>query len=172
MFGRGGRYICRRSPRAGHSNRWCITISLLLLHIRHVEAILGFILFRCAFRGMCCVLNRKIMTCSCLCNRSKGSFKFGVVMCAKTALPVVSIAQLFSHSSFLLFLNICFAVCIFTGRFGCCLAAPAFARVSALSFPCMLVCPGIHCNVSLIVWALIIELAASAKDWHIVFPAL
>lgn len=105
MFGRGGRYICRRSPRAGHSSRWCVTVSWLL-HIKHVGAILGFILFRCAFRGMCCVLNLKIMTCSCLCNRSNGSFKFGVVMCAKTALPVVSIAQLFSHSSLLLFLNI------------------------------------------------------------------
>jgi hypothetical protein len=99
----GGRYICRRSPRARHSNRWCVTVSWLLLHIKHVGAILGFILFRCAFRGMCCVLNQKIMTCSCLCNRSKESFKFGVVICAKTALPVVSITQLFSHSSFLLF---------------------------------------------------------------------
>ena len=38
--------------------------------------------------------------------------------------------------------------------------------MSALSFPCMLLCPGIHCKVSLTAKVLMNELMDRARDWH------
>ena len=53
-------------------------------------------------------------------------------------LPFSLFAQEFSHSIFVLDFIICLVVDCDTGFIGCSLAAPFFARVSALSFPSIL----------------------------------
>ena len=75
------------------------------------------------------------------------SFDEGVDMCANTFLPVFPCAHLFIQSSLVLTLSICLTVCIGVLMFGCSCLLPFLARVSALSFPGMFECPGIHCMV-------------------------
>ena len=77
------------------------------------------------------------------------SFGFGVVMCWNMTLPVSPEAHSFIHSSFLLALIVCLVFSMEVGTSGCGHDAPRFAKVSALSLPCILTCPGIHWSVSL-----------------------
>ena len=68
----------------------------------------------------------------------------------------------FTHSCLYVCLIICFAVLSVVGFGGCVLSEPCFASLSALSLPCMSVCPGIHCIVNLMAW-LVFNLSARMR---------
>ena len=57
-------------------------------------------------------------------------------------------AHLFSQSSFSLFFSICLMVFCVQGGIFCGFVAPILASLSAVSFPLMLQCPGIHWSVT------------------------
>ena len=146
-FGDDGRYAVLRSVRPGHVKRWCETVSSEQSQSGQSGEMSGLILCRCEFSGMCWVRSLKTMACSGLAREFKASFGFGVAICLNTLLPVVPIAHSISHCSLLFLLIMFFAVCSEAGLSICTSVAPLFASVSALSFPCMSVCPGIHCKV-------------------------
>ena len=102
---------------------------------------------------MCLDLRRKMVTCSRLLRWLTLSFREGVVMCWNMVRPVVPVAHRFIQSSFMFCLMICLVVLYDTGWVCCWYVAPCFANLSALSFPVMLACPGIHCKRSLTLWA-------------------
>ena len=148
-----GRYCALRSFRAGHSKRWCSTVSLGDGQRGQERSSLTPILDKWEFSGTCCVRRRKIVLDSFLFSSFILSFGFGVVMCWNMVLPVSPIAHSFIHSSFLFALIICLAVSMEVGTSGCGHDAPCFAKVSALSLPCIFTCPGIHWRVRLISWS-------------------
>ena len=149
MSGSGGRSWTLRSASLGQWNRQCSIVSSRWLHKRawHIFfAITPIIPFSIAFNGMCCFLSLKMVDRSFLLNLSMSPFGFGVVMYLNKILPVFTNAHLFSNSSLQFNWMICFAawnvawICVF------------FAKVSALSLPGMLECPGIYCKITLMSW--------------------
>ena len=140
-----GWYSVHRSSTCGHTNRWCATVSSGHGLRGHPESAIAPILFRCAFRGTCPHLSLKMVTCSSLLRRCILSLGFGVVMWINRSmdLPVVLFAHSFLQFS-VLYCLICLAVVMEAVLFCCVHLVPCLARVSALSFPCMFVCPGIH----------------------------
>ena len=87
------------------------------------------------------------MTCSFLPRELIASCGLGCVMWGKIALPLLHVAQLFSHSIFEFDLIICLHVFRDTGKLGCSWVAPFFASISAVSFPGRSQWLGIHCRV-------------------------
>ena len=172
MSGFRGRNSARRSFSCGHSNRWCATVSSRHGQRGQPESVIAPILFRCAFRGTCWHLRRKMVTCSSLFKRFKLSFGLGVVICSNMDLPVILFAHSFLQSSVLYCLIVCLAVFIVAVLFNWGHLAPCFASVSALSFPWMFVCPGIHCSVMLMLWSAItfpIVQESFLIDWSLEF---
>ena len=76
------------------------------------ESVIAPILFRCAFRGTCWHLRRKMVTCSSLLRRLILSLGLGVVICVNMDLPVALFAHSFLQSSVLYCLIVCLAVFI------------------------------------------------------------
>ena len=153
MSGFCGRNLARRSSSCGHTNKWCATVSSRHGQRGQPESAIAPILFRCAFRGTCWHLRRKMVTCSSLLRRFILSLGLGVVICAKKDLPVVLFAHSFLQSSDLYCLIVCLAVFMVAVLFNWGHLAPCLASLSALSFPWMFVCPGIHWSVTLMLWS-------------------
>ena len=78
-----------------------------------------------------------------------GSDWFGLLISAYMARPVVPVVHLFSHSSLKLFFKICVVVEMLQDFSGCSFCVPALAKRSAVSFPGISECPGIHWRVTL-----------------------
>ena len=150
MSGFCGRRRSLRSCRLGQWNRWCSTVSLGCRQSWQVAGWSFLMRFRWLFSCTCPVLSLKIIDCSSLWSLLIGSLGLGLVMWLKTALPVVFVAQLLSHSSCKLDFIIWTAVSYDTGTSGWGRLAPCLARVSASSFPLSQVWPGIHCSTTLI----------------------
>ena len=77
-----------------------------------------------------------------------GSALLGVVMYENIDLPVLHMAQSFSHSILILLFIICLQVSCDTGLSSCSCEAPFLANMSALSFPLMSQWLGIHCSTT------------------------
>ena len=155
MSGFCGRYSVRRSFKAGHTNRWCVTVSSGLRQRGHPASVLAPILVRCWLRGMCWDLSRKMVTCSFLLRRLMLSFLFGVFMCSKMDLPLSLVSHSFIQIADFFCLMVCLAVFMDALVMRWVHLAPNLASLSARSLPGMLVCPGIHCRVMSMSWVLI-----------------
>ena len=112
MSGFRGRNSARRSASCGHTKRWCATVSSRHGQRGQPESAIAPILFRCAFRGTCWHLRRKMVTCSSLLRRLILSLGLGVVICVNMDLPVPLFAHSFLQSSVLYCLIVCLAVFI------------------------------------------------------------
>ena len=97
---------------------------------------------------------------------------FGLDMYLNIDLPFSHLAHEFSHSIFVFDFIICLVVDWDTGFIGCSLAAPFFARVSALSFPLILQWLGIHCRIRVILWHSRKELILLERSLMAVFSCL
>ena len=111
----------------------------------HAEVVCAPILCKCLFRAMCCILMRKMVLWSFLLKAFTLSALFGTGMCLKSSLPVSACVHPLSHSSLMFARSIVFTVWYVAFVCGCGCSDPFFASLSALSFPGVSECPGIHC---------------------------
>ena len=111
----------------------------------HAEVVWAPILCKCLFRAMCCVLMRKMVLWSFLLKAFTVSALFGTGMCLNNYLPVSAFVQPLSHSSLMFARSIVLTVSYVAFVCGCACSDPFFASLSALLFPGVSECPGIHC---------------------------
>ena len=103
IVGFSGRCSALRSARAGHSKRWCSTVSSGHGQSGQELSCVTPILLKCEFSGTCCVRRRKIVTDSFLIYTVFGFLGSHVL---EHILRVSPLAHSFIHSSFFLLLII------------------------------------------------------------------
>ena len=163
MFGFAGSSFLLNSFVAWQSNRTWGTVSYGWLQLRHIGGCWGLNRFRWKFNFVCPVLSWKMVHWSCLFNKLIQSLGIGFSMWVCITLPVFPSFHLFSHTSLNLFLMICLAVERLQGFFTCSFWEPSLASLSALSFPAMSSCPGIHYRVIWISYLVVSLLRHSAR---------
>ena len=114
VSGFGGKYSLRRSSRAEHSKRWCLTVSSKQPQRGHSGLVLTPILFKWLFSWMCSDLSLKIVVCSCLLSLLISSLGFGEGICWNIGLPLVVFAH-WSNQIFFLCCVICLPCCCYWG---------------------------------------------------------